>query len=72
MGVELTIRVILLLKAKVFCKMLTFVGRLAYGSEMSFESLFSCCARRATRLHEAETGSLVSTESDEPTLREEW
>ena len=44
---------------------------IAYGRETSVASLFGCCERRAIRLRKAErTGSLVSTESDEPTPRQ--
>ena len=48
------------------------IRRLAYVRETSVTGLFGCCARRATRLRDAErTDSLVSTESDEATPWEE-
>ena len=70
-GVGLPIRAILRVKARVFNESVEICG-LAYGRGTSVASLFGCCARRATRLREAEkTGSLVSTELDESTPREE-
>ena len=48
------------------------IRRLAYGRETNVTSLFDCGARRATRRRKTErTDSLVSTESDEATPRDE-
>ena len=44
---------------------------IAFGRETSVASHFGCCARRPTRLRKTEmTGSLMLTESDEPTPRQ--
>ena len=63
------------LKNDVCAQLLRFVGytrSIEYGRETSVASLFGCCAVWATRLREAETTeSLVPTESDEPTPRQE-
>ena len=69
--VEIPIRAILRVKAQVLLKIVQIRG-LAYGPETSVTSPFGCCARRTIRLFEAEkTESLVSTESDECSPREE-
>ena len=70
-SVEIPIRAILRVRARVLRKHVE-IRRLAYGRETNVTSLFDCCARRATRRRKTErTDSLVSTESDEATPRDE-
>ena len=70
-SIEVRIRAILRVKARVYRKKFE-IRSLAYGRETNVTSLFSCCARRATRFRKTEgTDSLVSTESDEATTRDE-